>query len=210
MSAAVKPPRPLPSRSPTASASAWTDRQRSLCADGALSEAASRAAVAFEAAPSTTVGRGFGLPTTMRTVPPRSLGSRVLAPRAIQSAGAPYMRRVWRSSASGVPTACRNPSGCIRGQRSGSSSPSKVGARCVSSARRDLCGGRSVMSVPTATSVANWSNRPFAVVQDRSEGPKALEASADSADFGAHVNYPITSCGKWVSARSLGRLRDSA
>ena len=25
------------------------------------------------------------------------------------------------------------------------------GARCVSSARRDLCGGRSVMSVPTAT-----------------------------------------------------------
>ena len=41
---------------------------------------------------------------------------------------------------------------CIRGQRSGSSSPSKVGARCVSSARRDLCGGRRVIAVPTATS----------------------------------------------------------
>jgi|ERR1019366_6381672 hypothetical protein len=33
-----------------------------------------------------------------------------------------------------------------------SSSPSKVGARCVSSARRDLCGGRREISVPTATS----------------------------------------------------------
>ena len=32
-----------------------------------------------------------------------------------------------------------------------SSSPSKVGARCVSSARRDLCGGRREISVPTAT-----------------------------------------------------------
>src|SRR5664280_3839748 len=32
-----------------------------------------------------------------------------------------------------------------------SSSPSKVGARYVSSARRDLCGGRREISVPTAT-----------------------------------------------------------
>jgi hypothetical protein len=32
-----------------------------------------------------------------------------------------------------------------------SSSPSKVGARCVSSARRDLCGGRREIFVPTAT-----------------------------------------------------------
>ena len=57
-------------------------------ADAALGEAASRAAVAFEAAPSTTVARGFGLPTTMRCVHPRSLGGRVLAARAIQSARA--------------------------------------------------------------------------------------------------------------------------
>src|ERR1700737_3893515 len=46
-------------------------------------------------------------------------------------------------------------SGTDSDRRSGSSSASKVGARCVSSARRDLCGGRSVMSVPTAT--APWS-----------------------------------------------------
>jgi hypothetical protein len=39
----------------------------------------------------------------------------------------------------------------IPGLRSGSSSLSKVGARCVSSARRDLCGGRPAMAVPTAT-----------------------------------------------------------
>jgi len=32
-----------------------------------------------------------------------------------------------------------------------SSSPSKVGARCVSSARGDLCGGRREISVPTVT-----------------------------------------------------------
>ena len=32
-----------------------------------------------------------------------------------------------------------------------SSSPSKVGARCVSSARRDLCGGRGAILVATAT-----------------------------------------------------------
>jgi hypothetical protein len=41
----------------------------------------------------------------------------------------------------------------------------KGGARCVSSARRDLRGGRSVMSVPTATlDRRDWSkplNRPF-------------------------------------------------
>ena len=35
-----------------------------------------------------------------------------------------------------------------------SSSPSKVGARCVSSARRDLCGGRREISVPTAAHTA--------------------------------------------------------
>ena len=46
---------------------------------------------------------------------------------------------------------CQSLASCIRGQRSGSSSPSKVGARCVSSARRDLCGGRPAMAVPTAT-----------------------------------------------------------
>ena len=41
---------------------------------------------------------------------------------------------------------------CIRGLNRGSSSPSKARARCVSSARRDLCGGRRVISVSTATS----------------------------------------------------------
>jgi hypothetical protein len=81
-------------------------------ADAALGEAASRAGVAFEAAPSTTVARGFGLPTTMRCVHPRSLGGRVLAGRAIQSARA----RVWRSSASGILpiwTNRRSPSGAL-------------------------------------------------------------------------------------------------
>ena len=41
---------------------------------------------------------------------------------------------------------------CIRGLNRGSSSPSKARARCVSSARRDLRGGRRVISVSTATS----------------------------------------------------------
>src|SRR5215831_2744955 len=35
------------------------------------------------------------------------------------------------------------------------------GARCVSSARRDLCGGRGVILVPTATEV--WGVRPRSV-----------------------------------------------
>ena len=35
---------------------------------------------------------------------------------------------------------CRSHTSCIRGRSSGSSSPSEVGAQCVSSARRDLCG----------------------------------------------------------------------
>ncbi len=47
---------------------------------------------------------------------------------------------------------CHSHAYCTRGQNRGSSSPSKVGARCVSSARRDLCGGRREISVPTATS----------------------------------------------------------
>jgi RNA-directed DNA polymerase len=32
----------------------------------------------------------------------------------------------------------------------------QVGARCANRARRDLCGGRSVMSVPTAIQTANF------------------------------------------------------
>src|SRR6202046_3037907 len=40
---------------------------------------------------------------------------------------------------------------CTRGPKSGSSSPSKVGTGCVNSARRDLCGGRRAIFVPTAT-----------------------------------------------------------
>src|SRR5271165_18147 len=89
---------------------------RAMCADAALSEAASRAAVAFEAAPSAAVARGFGLPTTMRCVPPRSLGGRVLAARAIQTAAAPYKRRARRSSAFGtlpIWTNRRSPSGAL-------------------------------------------------------------------------------------------------
>src|SRR6516165_1970752 len=49
------------------------------------------------------------------------------------------------------PATYRSHASCIRGQKSGSSSLSKVGARCVSSARRDLCGGRGEILVPTAT-----------------------------------------------------------
>src|SRR5258705_6362874 len=47
---------------------------------------------------------------------------------------------------------CHSHASCTRGLRSGSSSPSKAGARCVSSARRVLCGGRGEILVPTATS----------------------------------------------------------
>ena len=43
------------------------------------------------------------------------------------------------------------PRSCIRGLNSDFSSPSKARARCVSSARRDLCGGRGAILVPTAT-----------------------------------------------------------
>jgi hypothetical protein len=72
-------------------------------ADGALSEAASPVAVAFEAARSAPMARGFGLPTIMRCVPaPSNQGTQ--------------QRRVGRSSASGILpiwTSRRLPSGVL-------------------------------------------------------------------------------------------------
>ena len=47
------------------------------------------------------------------------------------------------------------------------------GARCVSSARRDLCGGRSVMAVPTATMHRTAARSPSGV---RASHPKLLLA----------------------------------
>ena len=46
---------------------------------------------------------------------------------------------------------CHIRASCTRGPNNGSSSLSTARARCVSSARRDLCGGRRAISVPTAT-----------------------------------------------------------
>ena len=83
------------------------DRHRaqteSLWARTALSKAASPAAVAFEAARSAPMARGFGLPTIMRCVPaPSNQGTQ--------------QRRVGRSSASGILpiwTNRRSPSGVL-------------------------------------------------------------------------------------------------
>jgi hypothetical protein len=43
----------------------------------------------------------------------------------------------------------------------------EVGARCVNCARRDLCGGRSVMGVPTANSNTCARQRPVELVNAR-------------------------------------------
>jgi hypothetical protein len=73
-------------------------------ADAAFSEAANRAAVAFEAAPSVPIARGFWLPTTIRCVP------------APSKQGAQNRRRVGRSFGSGILpiwTNRRSPSGAL-------------------------------------------------------------------------------------------------
>jgi hypothetical protein len=73
-------------------------------ADAAFSEAANRAAVAFEAAPSVPIALGFWLPTTIRCVP------------APSKQGAQNRRRVGRSFGSGILpiwTNRRSPSGAL-------------------------------------------------------------------------------------------------
>ena len=57
-------------------------------------------------------------------------------------------RLTWTRMKKSLTGTCRSHASCTRGLKSGSSSLSKVGARCVSSARRDLCGGRREISVP--------------------------------------------------------------
>jgi hypothetical protein len=61
---------------------------------------------------------------------------------------------------------------CTRGQKRGSSSPSKVGARCVSSARRDLCGLR----LETACNPVAWNGGRGCLAGSRATGGPKREA----------------------------------
>jgi hypothetical protein len=88
-------------------------------ADAALSEAASREVLVFEAAPSETRIRGFGPPTTMRCVPPRLRN----APALLRAPSFPLTQhelRIWRSSAPGtlpILTNRHSPSGALSPSR---------------------------------------------------------------------------------------------
>src|ERR1039458_4314486 len=74
-----------------------------------------------------------------------------------------------------------------------SSSPSKVGARCVSSARRDLCGGRREISVPTATRLRRPCSPLAADVFALRGGRRVGLHHAGLGQGGADLLHPVRS-----------------
>ena len=82
---------------------------------GITSGAASRDSGAFEAALSAPIALGFGLPTTMRRVPPRSWAT-LPSRRALSNRRAQHSRPAWRSTEPGILpiwTSRHSPSGAL-------------------------------------------------------------------------------------------------
>src|ERR1700730_16158757 len=96
---------------------------------------------------------------------------------------------------------------------------SEVGARCGSAARRDLCGGRPAMAVPTATARTgiwlDWSCAKMVVVEQPSEGAPSMGKSITDLssvttvglDLAKHVFqvHAIGAFGRVIVAKALRR-----